>query len=158
MQENNIYESILGKSQSSDLKTLLQVPDDYFQKNISNTLAIVKEEVPEHFSKENPLDLPADYFSADRFIPRKKKSIPLQWSYLKWVAAASIVLFLGITFLNKHQKANTIAISSLSNDEIELYLHEHEWVYQSTIIDTHTLEQISETMLDELLKEQLNTL
>jgi len=158
MQENNIYESILGKPQSSDLITLLQVPDNYFQKNVSNTLAIVKEEVPEHFSKENPLDLPADYFSADRFIPRKKKSITLQWSYLKWVAAASIVLFLGITFLNKHQKANTIAISSLSNDEIELYFQEHEWVYQSTIIDTHTLEQISETMLDKLLKEQLNTL
>jgi hypothetical protein len=158
MQENNTYESILGKSQGSDLKTLLQVPDDYFQKNISNTLAIVKEEIPENFSKENPLDLPAGYFSADRFIPRKKKSITLQWSYLKWVAAASIVLFIGIAFLNKRQKANNIAISSLSNDEIELYLQEHEWVYQSTIIDTHTLEQISETTLDELLKEQLNTL
>lgn len=158
MQENNTYESILGKSQGSDLKTLLQVPDDYFQKNRSNTLAIVKEEIPENFSKENPLDLPAGYFSADRFIPRKKKSITLQWSYLKWVAAASIVLFLGITFLNKHQKANTIAISSLSNDEIALFLQEHEWVSQSEAIETYTLEQISETTLDELLKEQLNTL
>ncbi|MFM2204419.1 MAG: hypothetical protein RLZZ605_1383 [Bacteroidota bacterium] len=158
MQENNTYESILGKSQSSDLKSLLQVPDDYFQKNVSNTLAIVKEEVPEHFSKVIPLDIPAGYFNADRFIPTKKKSIILQWSYLKWVAAASIVLFLGITFLNKHQKANTIAISSLSNDEIALYLQEHEWVSQSETIETYNLEQISETTLDELLKEQLNTL
>jgi hypothetical protein len=158
MQENNTYESILGKSQSSDLKTLLQVPDDYFQKNVSNTLAVVKEEVPEHFSKESPLEIPAGYFNADRFIPTKKKSIILQWPYLKWVAAASIVLFLGITFLNKHQKANTIAISSLSNDEIALYLQEHEWVSQSETIETYNLEQISETTLDELLKEQLNTL
>jgi hypothetical protein len=158
MQENKTYESILGKSQSSDLKTLLQVPDDYFQKNITNTLAIVKEEVPEHFSKESPLDIPAGYFNADRFIPTKKKSIILQWPYLKWVAAASIVLFLGIAFLNKHQKANTIAISSLSNDEIALYLQEHEWVSQSETIETYNLEQISETTLDELLKEQLNTL
>ena len=158
MQENNTYESILGKSQSSDLKTLLQVPDDYFQKNVSNTLAVVKEEVPEHFSKESPLDIPAGYFNADRFIPTKKKSIILQWPYLKWVAAASIVLFLGITFLNKHQKANTIAISSLSNDEIALYLQEHEWVSQSETIETYNLELISETTLDELLKEQLNTL
>lgn len=158
MQENNTYESILGKSQSSDLKTLLQVPDDYFQKNVSNTLAVVKEEVPEIFSKVIPLDIPAGYFSADRFIPTKKKSIILQWSYFKWVAAASIVLFLGITFLNKHQKANTIAISSLSNDEIALYLQEHEWVSQSETIETYNLEQISVTTLDELLKEQLNTL
>jgi hypothetical protein len=158
MQENKTYESILGKSQSSDLKTLLQVPDDYFQKNVSNTLAVVKEEVPEHFSKKSPLDIPAGYFNADRFIPTKKKSIILQWPYLKWVAAASIVLFLGIAFLNKHQKANTIAISSLSNDEIALYLQEHEWVSQSETIETYNLEQISETTLDELLKEQLNTL
>jgi len=158
MQENNTYESILGKSQSSDLKTLLQVPDDYFQKNVSNTLAVVKEEVPEHFSKEIPLDIPAGYFSADRFIPTKKKSIFLQWTYLKWVAAASIILSIGISLFNTHQKANTLAISSLSNDEIALYLQEHEWVSQSETIETYNLEQISETTLDELLKEQLNTL
>ena len=158
MQENNTYESILGKSQSSDLKTLLQVPDDYFQKNVSNTLAVVKEEVPEHFSKESPLDIPAGYFNADRFIPTKKKSIILQWPYLKRVAAASIILSIGIALFNTHQKANTLAISSLSDDEIALYLQEHEWVSQSETIETYNLEQISETTLDELLKEQLNTL
>ncbi|NBX27712.1 MAG: hypothetical protein EBR55_05610 [Chitinophagia bacterium] len=59
---------------------------------------------------------------------------------------------------NTHQKANTLAISSLSNDEIALYLQEHEWVSQSETIETYNLEQISETTLDELLKEQLNTL
>jgi len=158
MQENKTYESILGKSQSSDLKTLLQVPDDYFQKNVSNTLAVVKEEVPKNFSKEIPLDIAAGYFNADRFIPTKKKSIILQWPYLKWVAAASIVLFVGIALFNTHQKANTLAFSSLSNDEIALYLQEHEWVSQSEAIETYNLEQISETTLDELLKEQLNTL
>jgi len=88
----------------------------------------------------------------------EKKSIILQWSYLKWVAAASIILSIGIALFNTHQKANTLAISSLSNDEIALYLQEHEWVSQSETIETYNLEQISETTLDELLKEQLNTL
>mgnify|MGYP000639698930 CR=1 FL=1 len=75
----------------------------------------------------------------------------LQWPYLKWVAAASIVLFVGIALFNTHQKANTLAFSSLSNDEIALYLQEHEWVSQSEAIETYNLEQISETTLDELL-------
>ena len=39
-----------------------------------------------------------------------------------------------------------------------LYLQEHEWEHQSELLEAPSLEKISETTLDELLNEQLNTL
>ena len=38
MQEHNNYETLLGKAQSSDIKTLLQEPAAYFESNASKEL------------------------------------------------------------------------------------------------------------------------
>ena len=158
MQEENKYETLLGKAQSSDIKTLLQAPDAYFEKNAAKIMALIKAEAPFNVTKDAPYAVPANYFNTDHFIPTKKKSIILHWTTLKWVAAASIVFFIGIQFFNQQTSKESIDLSSVSNEEIALYLQEHEWVHQSAIIDAPSLEQISEASIDELLKEQLNTL
>lgn len=158
MQEDNNYETVLGKAQSSDLKTLLRAPDAYFEKNTSKIMVLLKAEVPFNATKDAPFDIPSNYFNAKRFVPTKKKTIILQWTTLKWVAAASIVFFVGLQFFNQQTSKTNIDLSMLSNEEIALYLEEHEWVHQSAIIDAQSLEQISEASIDELLNEQLNTL
>jgi hypothetical protein len=158
MQEDNNYETLLGKAQSSDTKTLLQAPDAYFETNASKIMALIKAETPFNATKDAPYDIPTNYFNTNRFIPTKKKSIVLQWTTLKWVAAASIVFFIGLQFFNKQSSKTNIDLSTITNEEMALYLQEHEWVHQSAIIDVPSLEQISEASIDELLNEQLNTL
>ena len=158
MQENNNYETLLGKAQSSDIKTLLQAPDAYFKSNASKIMALIKAEAPLHAIKAAPYDIPPNYFNTNRFIPTNKKSIVLQWTTLKWVAAASIIFFIGLQFFNKQTSKSNIDLSSVSNEEMALYLQEHEWVHQSELLEAPSLEQISEASIDELLKEQLNTL
>ena len=158
MQEHNNYETLLGKAQSSDIKTLLQEPAAYFESNASKIMALTKAEAPFKETKDAPYEVPANYFNTNRLIPTKKKTIVLHWKTLKWVAAASIVFFIGIQFFNKQTIKTNIDLSTISNEEMALYLQEHEWEHQSELLEAPSLEKISETTLDELLNEQLNTL
>ena len=79
MQEHNNYETLLGKAQSSDIKTLLQEPAAYFESNASKIIALTKAEAPFKETKDASYEVPANYFNTNRLIPTKKQTIVLHW-------------------------------------------------------------------------------
>jgi hypothetical protein len=137
---------------------VFKVPDDYFQ-NLELTTNI------ERFGKTNVFNVPNNYFETlpDKILaktqaPKETKVIKVNWfsGRVKWSAAASIVLFIGLWFaVPQLTKDKTeLALEKVSNEDIKTYLETQDLSYleyESATKNTQNTTKTSEsTPLDGL--------
>lgn len=119
--------------ESLEKQNIFQVPDDYFQ-NLELSTGI------ERFEKVNVFNVPKGYFEtlSDKIfskIDTKKEGrvIQVNWfsNRVKWSAAASIVLMIGMWFaIPQFTKDKTaLALEKVSNDDIKTYLETQDLSY-----------------------------
>ncbi len=112
---------------------VFKVPENYFQE-----LELITN--IERFGKTNIFKVPTDYFEnlADEILtkatPKEPKIIKVNWwktPQIRWSAAASIILMVGLWFgIPQLTKDKTeLALEKVSNDEIKTYLETQDLSY-----------------------------
>lgn len=135
--------NILGKIQAIENKNIdleslervniFKVPENYFQELELNTNI-------ERFGKENIFNVPKGYFESlnekilAKVTPKEAKIAKVNWwksPQIKWSAAASVVLMVGLWFgIPQFTKDKTeLALEKVSNDEIKSYLETQDLSY-----------------------------
>jgi hypothetical protein len=136
---------------------IFQTPDNYFS-------TLEKVIVIESLDKANIFAVPNGYFDSltDEIIAKierlnKGKILKIDWlksSRLKWSAAASIVLFVGLWFaIPQFSKDKTaLALENISKDEIKTYLETQDLSYleYETALENSNSSQNSNEVLDGL--------
>ncbi|GAB2643198.1 hypothetical protein GCM10027035_41620 [Emticicia sediminis] len=112
---------------------IFKVPENYFQELELNTNI-------ERFEKINIFKVPEGYFedlsekTLSHIAPKSGKTIKVNWwktPQIKWSAAASVVLILGLWVgMPQFTKDKTeLALEKVSNEEIETYLETQDLSY-----------------------------
>lgn len=126
------------EKKSIDLETLervnvFKVPENYFQELELNTSI-------ERFGKENIFKVPVGYFDSltddilTKVASKQPKIIKVNWwesSKIRWSAAASLILMVGLWFaVPQFTKDKTeLALEKVSNEEIKTYLETQDLSY-----------------------------
>lgn len=119
--------------ESLERVNVFKVPENYFQELEVNTNI-------ERFSKTNVFKVPQGYFESlsekilSNFEPKSAKTIKVNWwktPQIKWSAAASVVLMVGLWFgIPQFTKDKTeLALEKVSNAEIKTYLETQDLSY-----------------------------
>ncbi|MDZ7934456.1 MAG: hypothetical protein U5M51_05720 [Emticicia sp.] len=116
--------------ESLERANIFKVPENYFQELELNTNI-------ERFGKANIFKVPEDYFETlnEKFLSNiAPKTIKVNWwktPQIRWSAAASVVLMIGLWFgIPQFTKNKTeLALEKVSNDEIKSYLETQDLSY-----------------------------
>ncbi|GGD48753.1 hypothetical protein GCM10011514_11100 [Emticicia aquatilis] len=128
---------------------VFKVPAEYFQELEINTNI-------ERFGKDNIFKVPADYFDnlTDEILtktaPKQPKIIKVNWwesSKIRWSAAASLVLMVGLWFgIPQFTKNKTeLALEKVSNEEIKSYLETQDLSYLEYETAAETVQNSAKT-------------
>lgn len=119
--------------ESLERVNIFKVPEDYFHELETNTNI-------ERFGKSNVFKVPDGYFESLsektllNIVSKEVKTIKVNWwktPQVRWSAAASVVLMLGLWFgIPQFTKDRTeLALEKVSNDEIKTYLETQDLSY-----------------------------
>ena len=133
---DSLSQQIINEVKLSELlpeKDGFAVPSNYFEETKSNIQAAIYLETlkPQLFSENKGFEIPENYFeTAQLKIKNKievKKARTLQLSFLRYAAAACILLTtsLGIYFNIQHTNNVDYQLSKVSEEDIEIYLKQH---------------------------------
>lgn len=148
------------EKKSIDLESLervniFKIPENYFQElEVSTNI--------ERFGKTNIFKVPTDYFEnlADEILtkvtPKEPKIIKVNWwktPQIRWSAAASIILMVGLWFgIPQLTKDKTeLALEKISNEEIKTYLETQDLSYLEYESATETPQNSTKTTDNKVL-------
>lgn len=134
---------------------VFKVPDNYFQELEINTNI-------ERFGKTNIFKVSEGYFETlnekilSNIAPKQAKTIKVNWwktPQIRWSAAASIVLIVGLWFgIPQFTKDKTeLALEKVSNDEIKTYLETQDLSYLEYESATETAQNSTKTTENKVL-------
>lgn len=141
--------------ESIERVNIFKVPENYFQELELNTNI-------ERFGKTNIFKVPESYFEIlsekilSNVAPKETKTIKVNWwqtSQIRWSAAASVVLMVGLWFgIPQFTKDKTeLALEKVSNAEIKSYLETQDLSYLEYESATETVQNSAKTTDNKVL-------
>lgn len=138
--------------ESLERVNVFKVPENYFQELEINVNI-------ERFGKTNVFKVPEDYFESltEEILSKiAPKTIKVNWwktPQIRWSAAASVVLMIGLWFgISQFTKNKTeLALEKVSNDEIKTYLETQDLSYLEYESATETAQNSTKVIDDKVL-------